>query len=137
VNMVLQTLRLRGNVLGYTGVQAFADMLKVNTGLQELALTDNSVGDAVGTHLADALVVNRSLRRLDLRNNLFGDKVAEAFEAALSDGASPNRRLTHLHLNGNKKCSKERKSALYTLTEANKARERRDRFGKGARSEEL
>ena len=103
-------------------------------------MIDNSIGDAVAKLLADALVVNRSLKKLDLRRNVFGSDGAAALEAALkgdADGVGGNSVLTHLHVNKNAKVTAEQRRSIFTLTEANKARERRDRFNKESRSAEL
>lgn len=84
-NAVLAELEFTSNKqIGPAGVQALAEMIKVNTTLRKLSLFSCSVGDEGVRHLAAALRVNETLKELDLTDNEFTHVGIVELAAALS-----------------------------------------------------
>jgi hypothetical protein len=92
----IESIRLRLNHIGMTGVNAVADLLHVNPNIKELCLSGAGLRDDEVEILADGIETQESVKRLDLSCNSIGERGAKALAALVEQVP-----LEELHLCSN------------------------------------
>jgi len=101
VNMSIQKLSVRGNLLDDTVSVELTSLLQKNDVIQDMDLGENELGYRASFAIAEGLLTNRSLRILYLDKNklgVAGSATVESFFGALS----LNMNLRILNLDGNR-----------------------------------